>query len=95
MENPKDNKNRSASLLVARTPKLSSKQQKIDWLLAHQDMWEGWPRGAHGSDSRHAEIVRAMRKDGLVSAATGFWDICLTRLIGDARNQRRRRNHAA
>lgn len=73
----------------------STKLTKVYWLLDRETMWEGWPRGAHGADARHCEIVDAMKKDGLVSPKTNFADINLTNLIIEARWIRRRAKSGA
>ena len=67
------------------------RQAKIDWLLAHADMWRGWPLGVHGGDARLWEIVAAMKKDGLFARSTYAPDVAMRSLINDARKQRRER----
>lgn len=65
----------------------SNRTNKIDWLLNHQSLWEGW----HDlGDPRQREIFDAMVKDGLVSEKTYWKDISLTKLIQEAREIRRK-----
>ena len=69
--------------------RIATEQSKIDWLLAHQGMWEGWPRGENGNDTRRYTIVAAMKDAGLISMKTYAPDVALTNLIVEARRQRR------
>lgn len=71
-----------------RKPK-SSQQAKIDWLLAHQNLWEGFPWGQYGKHERQKVIVEAMKREGLVSKTTYYPDVALHNLIIEARRQRR------
>lgn len=62
---------------------LSSSQQKIDWLVSHPDVWQGWPVRAPKTDD---QIKDLMRKDGLISDRANNYDICdFGKLIGAAR----------
>lgn len=70
----------------------ATRQARIDWLLAHQTLWEGWPSGNFPREiptRKWITIVDAMREAGLVSAKTNWRDVNLTNLIHDARRQRR------
>jgi len=69
----------------------TTRQEKIDWLLAHQSLWEGWQRRDSPAtyDPRGRAIVEAMVADGLVSKATYWKDVSLNNLIQEARRQRR------
>ena len=64
------------------------RKARIEWLLKHQDMWEGW---MNQEDHRHERIVDAMKKDGMISEKTHWYDVPLTNLIHDARTERRER----
>lgn len=69
-----------------------TRQDRIDWLLAHQSLWEGWPTGnapLKVPARKWIGIVEAMRAEGLVSPKTNWKDVNLTNLISDARKQRR------
>ena len=67
------------------------RQARIDWLLAHPEMWQGWVADSEGGDTRKRkrEIVEAMRRDGVISETTYWVDVQLTNLIKDARRQKR------
>jgi hypothetical protein len=72
-----------------------TRADRINWLLAHQSLWEGWPtdwssaavRG--GYRERWKVIVTAMKKDGIVSKNTYTFDVDIPMLIGRARKTRR------
>lgn len=64
----------------------SSRQNKIDWLLKNQNLWEGW---ADCFDPRKRSIVEKMREEGLISDKTYWPDDSLTSLINEARKKRR------
>lgn len=71
--------------------KVSTRQAKVDWLLAHQDLWEGFPRGEQHTDPRQKSIVDEMKKARLISKSTYYPDVNLYNLIVEAREQRRGR----
>jgi hypothetical protein len=62
-----------------------TRQGRIDWLLAHQDMWYGWLN----HDPRTRRVVEAMRRDGVVSKTTYWKDVNIPNLVIDARTQKR------
>jgi hypothetical protein len=65
----------------------TSRQQKIDWLLAHQHIWTGYPKE---NSWKHARaILSAMIAAGLYSPRTNLLDAGLCRLISAARKTRR------
>lgn len=82
----------TGTLLQLRGKPKSTPQQKVDWLLAHQELWEGWPDDVTIRDNRKRSIVEAMKKDGIVAPSTYWVDIHLTNLIQEARRQRRSKN---
>ena len=64
----------------------STRQDKLEWLLNHQHLWEGWE---DYSDNRKRDVVEKMRSDGLVSEKTNWTDVNMTRLVREARKLRR------
>jgi hypothetical protein len=64
----------------------STKADKIQWLLNHQELWVGWN---DIGDPRHREIFNEMVKDGLLSEKSYWRDLSLTKLIYEARKIRR------
>lgn len=69
-------------------PPVSSRIDKIIWLLEHQDLWIGFPSGVAG-DPRYKEIVDKMKEDELISNSTYWPDVKLHKLISEARKMRR------
>lgn len=70
---------------------IEARQAKIEWLLAHTEMWVCFPNADHHADTRHETIVRAMKSAKLYSPSTYWADVHLYNLIVDARKQRRER----
>lgn len=66
--------------------RLSTRQEKIDWLIKHSLLWEAW---CGSMDRRSESIIKKMKEDGLISENTHHYDVCLSNLIADARKQRR------
>jgi hypothetical protein len=64
----------------------STRQEKVLWLLKHQNMWEGWK---DKGDPRQRDIFDAMVRDGLLSEKTYWKDPNFTSLIYEARRVRR------
>jgi len=79
--------------MVNRNKHIASRQEKIDWLLNNQHLWEGWTYAVAGHDTRKKPIVQAMKRAGLISKATYWPDVSLDNLIRDARKQRRHELH--
>lgn len=65
---------------------LSTRGEKIKWLLLHQPLWEGWPNERR---QKQSVIVAKMKAEGLVSKVTYPGNISLNNLIADARTLRR------
>ena len=64
---------------------------RVEWLLAHERAWQGWPGGWRRETAwRLAEMMRA---EGLYSPRTSLLDIVSgqERLINEARRRRRER----
>lgn len=70
---------------------ISSRMDKILWLLANQDLWEGFPSNFI-NDPRQQIIVARMKEAGLVSNRTNWYDVNLRSLISEARKLRRERS---
>lgn len=68
--------------------RVSTTQEKIDWLLKNQNLWEGW-RSGWEFDPRKKSIVDRMKQEGLVSKRTVWMDVEIGNLITKARKQRR------
>lgn len=69
-----------------------SQRRKINWLLRHPALWEGFPRDGGPAKWNHRErIVTAMKEAGLYSKTTNWFDVNVERLISDARRVRRER----
>lgn len=62
-------------------------QARIDWLMAHQELWLGWPHPAVRCNWR--KIVEMMKVDGVVSKRTSWKDVNVNNLIVRARRSRR------
>jgi hypothetical protein len=71
----------------------SSRSAKIEWLLKHQNLWEGWPNAKLGHDTRYKSIVDKMKEEGLVSRNTYYPDLGLNNLIWEARKVRREKQN--
>jgi hypothetical protein len=75
----------------------STRQQKIDWLLANQSIWEGYGHRDSMSivpSDRYKRTVAGMQKAGLWSARNGGKMRDLGILISEARKQRREMQYA-
>lgn len=68
---------------------ISSRLDKVTWLLENQDLWLGFPSGIIGSDPRCKDIVDKMKENGLISKSTYWPDVKLHKLISEARKIRR------
>lgn len=69
-----------------------SHQRKINWLLRHPKVWEGFPNDAGVARWNHTEqIFLAMQKARLYSPRTNWVDAAIVSLISDARRVRRER----
>lgn len=67
---------------------LSSFQQKVDWMIAHQEVWACWPKAIRSD----AQIIQLMVADGLISKNSNSWDILdFGKLVGAAREQIRKK----
>lgn len=63
---------------------LSTFQQKVDWMVSHQEVWACWPKAARSDD----QIKLLMTKDGLISKNSNSWDILdFGKLVMAAREQ--------
>jgi len=63
----------------------STPEAKIDWLLKHQQLWEGYPR-----DSGHrVRMFKAMCEAGLYAPNTHPMDANIAALVNEARKRRR------
>jgi hypothetical protein len=67
----------------------STRIEKIEWLLAHQELWERFSADRLPMDARWKSIVEKMREAGLVSWNTRWQDVNVRNLIIDARTIRR------
>lgn len=66
---------------------LSSFQQKVDWMVNHQEAWACWPRAIRSDD----QIKQMMTSDGLISKNSNSWDILdFGKLVSAARDQIRK-----
>lgn len=73
--------------------KLSTYQQKVDWLLAHQEAWERfptslWQQGGYGFYLWRLLVVM-MKGEGLLAKRTRWSQVRIPAMIADARKQRR------
>ncbi|MDE2102579.1 MAG: hypothetical protein KGL39_35355 [Patescibacteria group bacterium] len=67
---------------------VSSFQQKVEWMVKHQDYWRGWPGHAPYSDDW---IKRQMVRDGLISPNSNNYDIMdFGKLVAAARERIKR-----
>lgn len=65
----------------------STIQQKVDWLVDHPAVWEGWPQGPISDNA----IISLMQKDGLISDGSHKYDVMdFGKLIQKARAQMRK-----
>lgn len=63
---------------------LSTFQQKVDWMVKHQEAWACWPKAARSDD----QIKQMMTTDGLISKNSNSWDILdFGRLVMAAREK--------
>lgn len=65
--------------------KKTTKQQKVDWLLRHNSVWESYPSEV----ATYEKIIQAMKEAGLYSKRNGGPQRHLGELIDMARQQRR------
>ena len=66
---------------------LVSFEEKINWLLKHQTLWEGY-----GADTRwkiRKVLYKGMIEDKMLSSKTGIVDVKFDRMISLARKKRR------
>ena len=75
---------------------MPTRQQRIDWLLANQGLWEGLPAGHYAvmpneHRERLAVIAQRLQDAGLYSARVHWQTLVkhLYGLINEARRQRR------
>jgi len=69
---------------------LSSRSDKVAWLIRNQTVWTAYPRGADGIER---QVIEKMRQDGLLSANTHNRNVLdLGGLIADARDEIKHRN---
>lgn len=69
------------------------KQERVDWMLAHRHLWEGWPLvlGVWRSDKDPVvawvwqTCVKRMKADGLISPTTRWHDVRVGQYIDQAR----------
>lgn len=72
-----------------------TRQARIDWLLAHPDVWAGMPEtysrmcGHCGHFETWQQIVAAWKRLGLLSRKTHWRDVGMIGLVQAARRQRR------
>jgi hypothetical protein len=67
--------------------RLSTRDEKLAWLLAHPAIWEGFPREDRPNHARL--IFMSMQKAGLYSLTTCWQDADIYGLISDTRKLRR------
>jgi len=63
----------------------STLAQKIEWMLKHQNLWEGFAI----NDSRWQGIVDKMKEAGLYAESTYWKDVQIWNLVVEARKVRR------
>jgi len=80
-----------------RIPPRLYRSRRIEWLIAHRDLWSGLRRLhlIHSEQllKRWRQIVTLMRAEGLISPATHWQDVNLVNLIADARKEIRASAH--
>ena len=71
---------------------------KIEWLLAHQQLWQGWPFGWPSEESLGRRLILAeqAKADGLYAKSTSLLDVAISLhlLIPQARRARAMRASA-
>lgn len=65
----------------------STRQERIDWMLAHEELWRGWTQLSECNRVRN--VVMVMQADGLLSKNTRWTDVDVHGLVVAARKQRR------
>lgn len=71
----------------------STRAAKVEWLLAHEDLWRGFDVSMRNHVQRRP-IVEAMKDDRLIAHSTYWADVRLDELISLARLTRRTRTSA-
>lgn len=64
---------------------ISTRLEKVLWLLEHKDLWIGFLSGISGGDPRYKDIIDKMKEDRLISKSTYWPDVKLHNLINEAR----------
>lgn len=67
----------------------STRQQKVDWLLAHQELWQGFGESSGNDVCDKFSLVSAMYEAGLISKPSNWRAIPLIDVVNEARRQRR------
>ena len=66
-----------------------NRARRIEWLVAHRQLWRGFPNSHKIDDQQVQErwknVVMLMRSEGLVSRSTHWRDVNLINLVADAR----------
>lgn len=66
---------------------LKSKAAKVEWLLAHPDIWQGYPNQTRN----HRTVFAFMQAAGLYTDGVRWQEVDITPLISAARKERRDR----
>lgn len=66
---------------------LSTKEEKVDWLIAHKELWEHWEDDVWKNRPEWRRVFIWMKNVGLVSKSTYILDARLPLLIQMARTK--------
>lgn len=82
---------------MPKTLNKTMKQARIEWMLAHCWLWEGWPMThcSFGNDRWNARrddhiqwlCVLGLKQAGLISASTNWFDVSIDNYVHEARKQ--------